>query len=353
MLSLRRALALTLSTSLILSPCATSLAQGKPDTDKAADTKGPSTDKKPTPPRKITGADKRKAKASFEHGVERQKAEDYAAALDDFQQANQLIPTAQAQYRIGFLLDKLGKNAEAVEAYKAFLDFPPPEKMAEQKTAAEARLKILAVGRVRITSSPAGAIVTVDGKEAPNATPLGLLLRPGDHRIEFALAGHDPETQTLTVKGGTEVEVNVTLKETPPPPPPPPPPVASSAPAASSSAPPEAAPPVPEPVQTKVPAYITLGLAGVGALVGVGFGLKALSAKSDFNKVPTSSKADDAERNSLLADMAFGVAITLGITGTVLLLTNGKKDEPVKSGQFRFSPILTPHTQGAAAVLHF
>jgi hypothetical protein len=99
---------------------------------------------------------------------------------------------------------------------------------------------------------------------------------------------------------------------------------------------------------------VTLALAGVGAVVGAGFGFKALSARSDFNKTPTTASADDAERNALIADMAFGVAVTLGITGTVLLLTNGKKDDPTtKVGQFRLAPIFTPHTQGAAAVLHF
>ena len=32
--------------------------------------------------------------------------------------------------------------------------------------------------------------------------------------------------------------------------------------------------------------------------------------------------ADDTERNALIADMAFGVAITLGVTGVVLLTSD-------------------------------
>ena len=40
------------------------------------------------------------------------------------------------------------------------------------------------------------------------------------------------------------------------------------------------------------------------------------------------------ERSEVIADMAFGVALTLGITGTVLLLSN-KKAEPAKAAPGR------------------
>jgi hypothetical protein len=86
-----------------------------------------------------------------------------------------------------------------------------------------------------------------------------------------------------------------------------------------------------------VPAYVTLGIAAVGAGVGTYFGLKALSAKSDFNDNPTADSADDAERNALFADMLFGVAITLGVTG-VVLLTSGDDAPPAQTGKTRVLP---------------
>ena len=86
-------------------------------------------------------------------------------------------------------------------------------------------------------------------------------------------------------------------------------------------------PPPPEP-RSLVPAYVTLGIAGAAAVVGTIFGVQALSAKSDFDKTPNTDKADDTERNALIADMAFGVAITLGVTGVVLLTSN---DDPPPS----------------------
>ncbi|HMR10157.1 MAG TPA: PEGA domain-containing protein, partial [Polyangiaceae bacterium] len=128
----------------------------------------------------------------------------------------------------------------------------------------------------------------------------------------------------------------------PPPDPGPPPP--KDNPAASS--------------KSKVPAYVTLGIAGAGALVGTFFGIKALSAKSDFKDNPTTDAADDVERNALIADMAFGVAITLGVTG-VVLLTSADSDEKAAKSRFvsgprlRVAPVIGPTGGGAAAHLTF
>src|SRR6185295_15511769 len=81
--------------------------------------------------------------------------------------------------------------------------------------------------------------------------------------------------------------------------------------------------------RSKLPAYITLGVGVVGAGIGTVFGIQALSAKSDFDSNPTSDNADKAERNALIADMSFGVALTLGITGIVLLTAGGDDSNEV------------------------
>ena len=73
-----------------------------------------------------------------------------------------------------------------------------------------------------------------------------------------------------------------------------------------------------------VPAFVTGGLAVAAAGVGTVFGIIALSNKSDFDKNPTTQTADDGDTHALIADMAFGVALTFGVTSAVLFLT---KDE--------------------------
>ena len=106
-----------------------------------------------------------------------------------------------------------------------------------------------------------------------------------------------------------------------------------------------------------VPAYVTLGIAGASAILGTVFGVNALSAKDKFNDNPTTENADDVERNALIADMAFGVAVTLGITGIVLLTTS---DEPLeeaaqldKSQSWQVGPYVSPKGGGAAARVSF
>ena len=338
-----RAIACALSASLALSS-AGAFAQKKPPVPKAASAKD---ETKPAPSK----ADREKAKAAFKRGEEKFASGDFAGAAEAFKEANSIIPAPQASYRLALSLDKAGKTSDAAAAYKQFLDATPPEKMAEQKTAAETRFKELSAGTVKLSSTPAGAVVTVDGVPASGPTPLTLSLTPGAHSVVLSVPSHEPVTRELTIAAGTSSDVAVELKPIPPPAPPPvattlaPPPV-------SPSATPE--PPVKDdPPPSKVPAYVTLGLAGAGVVVGTIFGLKALSSRSDFKDAPTTSKADDTERNALIADMAFGVALTLGITGTVLLLSNNKKAEPAKTARLRLLPVLTPQTQGAAAVLRF
>ncbi len=93
-----------------------------------------------------------------------------------------------------------------------------------------------------------------------------------------------------------------------------------------------------------VPAFVTLGIAAAGAAVGTVFGLQALSAKSDFEDNPTTDAADDTERNALIADMAFGVAITLGVTGIVLLTSSDEVPaEPTTGYRLTRQPTTAAH----------
>ena len=93
-------------------------------------------------------------------------------------------------------------------------------------------------------------------------------------------------------------------------------------------------PPPPEP-RSKVPAYVTGGLAIVAAGVGTVFGIMTLSDKSDYDKNPTTSTADNGDTHALICDMSFGVALTFGVTSAVLFLT---KDEPPPAPPLRAEP---------------
>jgi hypothetical protein len=239
------------------------------------------------------------------------------------------------------------------------------------KTAHErvAELKKSLPGRVDVTTDPTGASVLVDGKAQPGKTPLSLQLPAGSHQLVFSLPGYDDAQRQVDAPGGTSQSLRVTLAPARAPAP-----VAAVPPGPAPAAPGEPAPtepPAGEPTEPSEPVasapaktaratvssgppaatYVLLGLAGAGAVVGGVFGVKALGDKNDFDGgAKTSDKADAAERNALIADVAFGVALTAGVTGLVLWL--GGRSEP-ESSRVGIAPYVGPHGAGAGANVQF
>jgi serine/threonine-protein kinase len=82
--------------------------------------------------------------------------------------------------------------------------------------AAQLRVNLVAAapatGAADILSTPAGAAVSVDG-QAAGTTPLsGLKLKPGPHRLEVALDGHETWSGTLDVVAGRRGRVEAQLR---------------------------------------------------------------------------------------------------------------------------------------------
>ena len=101
---------------------------------------------------------------------------------------------------------------------------------------------------------------------------------------------------------------------------------------------------------------------------GTVFGIMTLSDKSDFDKNPTTSTADNGDTHALISDMAFGVALTFGVTSAVLFLT--KDEAPAQSSAAHKTttakadakknrvtitptPVVGPHSGGAGVLLRF
>jgi hypothetical protein len=300
------------------------------------------------------------ARQLFGSGETKFKAGDYAGALTDFQGADAIKPVSQTARYIGLCQDKLGKYADAVSAYERFLSDVPAKLQKEGEDIRKRVDEIKAMpGHVHVATTPSGATLTIDGKPATGLSPFDVDLPAGSHTIQAAAEGHTATDRTVTVAFASKQDVSLDLPEVIPPPvvavvPVPPP------------APPPPPPPPPAP-RSKLPAIITGGLAVIGAGIGTAFGIITLSDKSTFNKNPTESTAETGQNHALIADMSFGVAITLGVTSVVLLLTKDEADA-AKAKAFlvptvKFSkgegmalsaaPLLTPHGGGAGALLSF
>lgn len=66
-------------------------------------------------------------------------------------------------------------------------------------------------GKVKISSTPAGARVAIDG-EPKGVTPLELALPAGKHAITLTTAGHTTEARDVEVKRGETAEVDILMK---------------------------------------------------------------------------------------------------------------------------------------------
>ena len=296
------------------------------------------------------------ARKAYGEGEKAFAAGDFTAAYAGYTKANELIPSAHAAYWSAKSLDQGGKSEDAIKGYEALLADTGSSKIGDDKLSDAhtrlAALKAAQVGEVTIASAAPGAVLMVDG--APQAGPLPVVLKlsPGPHKLVLTAEGYDAKELELQVQGGSKVDQNVELMQHVAPPPPPPVPEIAPAPP----------PPPPPEKHSKVPAYVTLGIATGGAIVGTIFGVQALQAKSDYDSNPSTKHADDTERNALIADMAFGVAVTLGVTGIVLLTSSDEPAaEPAKAaklhlppkGTFRVLPYMGRQSGGAAARFTF
>ncbi len=306
------------------------------------------------------------AKKHYGDGDKKYKAGDFAGAEVEFKAANDIKGAPQTERYIGLCEDALGHFPSAVDWYDKFLAHVP-DKMGPQGDEVrkrEAEIKALP-GKVHIDSTPPGATVTIDDKPASAPTPTDVDLPPGAHVVKLTATGRLPTQKSIDVAFASTQTVTATLDAQPTPAlvPPPPAPVTDTTPQ------PAAPPPPPEP-RSKVPAYVTGGLAIVAAGVGTVFGIMTLSDKSDYDKNPTSSKADDGDTHALICDMSFGVALTFGVTSAVLFLT---KDEPppatastnaspeakaaanAKRNRVTFTPtpVVSAHSGGAGFTLRF
>jgi hypothetical protein len=300
------------------------------------------------------------AKKHYAEGERKLKAQDFEGALADFKAANDIKAAPQAERNIGVCEDNLGHFPAAAEWYAKFLAHVP-EKLAAQGEEIKKRVAVIQAmpGKLHVDSNPPGATVTIDGKAQSGVTPLDVDLPPGPHDIKLTEAGRLPDSKSVDVAFASTQTVTSDLAPEPPPaptpvvvvaPPPPPPP----------------ATPPPTEARSVIPAFITGGLAVAAVGVGTVFGVLALNDKSSFDKNPTTATADNGDTHSLIADMAFGVAITFGVTSAVLFLT---QDEPAsttasttprhtaeaKSSDVTFTPtpMVGPHTAGAGFLMQF
>lgn len=169
-------------------------------------------------------------------------------------------------------------------------------------------------GRMKVTTTPAGAKVFVDG-ELVGSTPWEQGLREGSHEVAFELPGHRRETRTVDVRRDETAAVDVALA-----------PIGGGGGGAVKRN------------------SLWLGVSGAG-LVAVLAGGVALAMDEDDTSTPTTEQyyRDTAPLGVAL----IGAGVATAAVGTILYLRSGKPAKPAATAW------VTPRGGGVAWSGHF
>jgi hypothetical protein len=217
-----------------------------------------------------------------EEAVKLFDAGDYTGALDRFNLAEQLVPAPTLGVRSARCLVKLGRLVEASERYldvtrmKLEKDALPQQRKAQVEALSErdALLPILPSLVIELSGPTGdGVEVALDGKSLPSAT-LGVKLPvdPGEHRI--TVKRRDTiVARTVSVIRGERKAVTIEL-----------PPIVTEDASAKDGA-----------AWQSVAGGISLGVGGVGLLVGAGAGVAAIVQQSNLSlRCPNRTCPSDA-----------------------------------------------------------
>lgn len=184
------------------------------------------------------------------------------------------------------------------------------------------------LGKLTVSSSPAGALVLVDGVKR-GKTPLGGLdLPPGPHTVKLSLKGYRTREERVELKAGEQAAVEVKLAVLP-----------------VKVARPKPAPPPPTKSKGRLWTWVAAGSAAAAAGVGLGLGLWSAKGWSQYQEA---ADAGDTKRYNELRDsipgrtlgtnIAFGVAGALAVTAVVLFFVEAPGERPTTGPQVSRDP---------------
>jgi len=259
----------------------------------------------------------------------------FEEARAEFRRAHALFPNARTLRGIGMAEFELRNYGDSVKALREALQSQARPLEGDLRAETETLLSkaLNYVARITLDLQPEATSVTVDGAVVtPDANHL-LLLRVGDHVLEFRAEGRVPERRELRVNGGEEQTLQVVLSEpalgaatttTPI--------IATLALAASTPAP-DAATTEEGPSASPLPWIIT----GASAAVMIGGIVLVAMAQSDIAKVEDAKDGTEwSELQSAYdgAPLKSGIGITmigLGLAGVgagvFLLMTGSDSDD--------------------------
>jgi tetratricopeptide (TPR) repeat protein len=283
------------------------------------------------------------AAQQMELGSKQYRAGNYAKALQHYQKALDLLPTASGPYReMGKAHEAMGNLEKALQAYREYLRRKPDASdnrtIREYVLAIEKKLGLPSMGRIFVNTAPGGAEVHIDNPQSDPTyhTPVrGLELVPGTYVLFVSRPGYEPLSKKINVMAGEELKLDLALEPnptdaTPAQVPPAPAPAQTAAPVAQPLAP-SPAPPAAAWAATapERPGTLrrTLGWTALGvglAAAGTGVGLRLLagarisSLQSDLDSGQPMEYGDYLSRRDSARALETGGWVAVGAGGALL-----------------------------------
>lgn len=158
------------------------------------------------------------AKQRFDRGFELYEEGEYPLALIEFNRAYELVPNYRVLYNIGQVCIQLGQYANARRALSEYLKQGADSLTPDRRTSVNKDLDMLArrTAFLTVNGNIEFAEVLVD-EVVVGKIPLDapLLVDAGVHRVTLRRSGYLPRTTNVTLAGGDEQTLNVTLEVQP------------------------------------------------------------------------------------------------------------------------------------------
>jgi len=265
-----------------------------------------------------------------------------------FNEANSLDPHAELLYNVGQSYEKLDDVPNALRVFREYLRLLPnaaDRAVVEQKCRHfEDRLRTRGVQQVTIMSSPIGATVILDDRAVGQAPWTGEIA-PGKHVAVLKSPGYADLTRDFELPPDRAMDVDVSLsRPTGPLPPttgpgvPPATGPIGSEPGTQPPQPPPDVPPPPRHVQPWTIATLAVGVAGMGAALGLEFARRGAesAARSEQVQIPYTDDINRMVTYQTASRALVGVGAALTVAGGVLLLVDLKPwasgDKSAKTG---------------------
>lgn len=192
-------------------PAATPAASSQPNGESVGTGAQPAAE----PAAQVQPADVEEARRRFDRGVKLYSEGDFTLAVIEFERAYELVANYRVLYNIGQVSIQLRQYAKARQALEQYLSEGEGEIEEGRLAEVQADVEMLKSRTAKLTVlvNVAKARVFLDGKLL-GITPLpdAILVDAGSHSIEVERTGFRNTTKSVTMAGGDDLKVNVTLE---------------------------------------------------------------------------------------------------------------------------------------------